>query len=882
MNVMYKAFTRKLKDIPLQPTLTNADPPVIEPWALGSEDAQPVKAKENAFVESDNNEPPKNRGIVGATPFTNMIKEKQAVNKDFYYEPYIFKESEKDVRDLVASPFTKRIQDYDMTDGIKVPTNLRAYDGTTNPDDHLTYDNLASGSIDGFHQLRDKFMANFLQQRRFQKTQAAILDLIAKPPASLEDLFTQTHNFIRAEDANNENRLRELRRETKQHLTYKDLPRRQRDKHIYRSVARHTESYKAPNDTFTALIKSPAEILATSEGKAILRPPPRMFAPANKRDRTKYYEFHEDHGHDTNDYDPIPENYSGDDPLIIKADVGITHIHRIYVDRGSSAKIMYEHCFEQLTPEEKEAMRPPTTPLFGFAGQISWPLGLITLPITIYDYRGHISKKIVVDFMIIRAPLLYNIILGRPGLMKLSAKKRVIAKDRSEAITMEVSKLVEARILKPVFFPRWVSNPVMVKKSDGTWRMCIDFTNLNKACPKDSYPLPEIDQNIESLEGFKLKCFLDAYKGYHQIRMAKEDEEKTSFHIEQGTFCYEKMPFGLKNSRATYQRLMDNVFISQLGRNIEIYVDDMVIKSKNEANLISDVAETFDTLRKANMKLNPKKCTFGVEAGQFLGYMITNEGIQANPKKSLPALTIPNPRETLVLYLTVATEAISVVLLADRGDVQKPIYFVSRALQGSEINYPNLEKVALALVHAARRLRRYFQAHTICVVIDQPIRQVLLKPENSGRLAKWAIELREHVIIYKPRSAIKGQILADFLAESPTLDSFPREDDTKTSQKSNEPAWTLFTDGASSIEGSGAWLILTDPDGREVTYALRFNFKASNNEAEYEALVAGLGLVIQMKAQQLKVYTDSLLIANQVKGIYEAREELMKMYLSKV
>ncbi|GKB57121.1 hypothetical protein Tco_0913307 [Tanacetum coccineum] len=93
-------------------------------------------------------------------------------------------------------------------------------------------------------------------------------------------------------------------------------------------------------------------------------------------------------------------------------------------------------------------------------------------------------------------------------------KKRIIARERSEAITAEVSKLVEARILKAVFFPKWVSNPVMVKKSDGTWRMCIDFTSLNKACPKDSYPLPDIDHKIESLEGFKLKCFLDAYKGY--------------------------------------------------------------------------------------------------------------------------------------------------------------------------------------------------------------------------------------------------------------------------------------------------------------------------------------------------------------------------------
>ncbi|GJQ93085.1 reverse transcriptase domain-containing protein [Tanacetum coccineum] len=138
-----------------------------------------------------------------------------------------------------------------------------------------------------------------------------------------------------------------------------------------------------------------------------------------------------------------------------------------------------------------------------------------------------------------------------------------------------------------------------------------------------------------------------------------------------------------------------------------------------------------------------------------------------NHLQSLPALTIPRSGETLVLYLAAAAEAISAVLLTNRGNVQKPIYFVSRALQGAEVNYPILEKVALALVHATRGLCRYFQAHSICVLTDQPIRQVLLKPENSGRLAKWAIELGEHEIIYKPHSAIKGQILADFLAECP-------------------------------------------------------------------------------------------------------------------
>ncbi|GKF91278.1 reverse transcriptase domain-containing protein, partial [Tanacetum coccineum] len=135
--------------------------------------------------------------------------------------------------------------------------------------------------------------------------------------------------------------------------------------------------------------------------------------------------------------------------------------------------------------------------------------------------------------------------------------------------------------------------PVMVKKSDGGWRMCVDFTDINKAFPKDCYPLPKIDWNVESLSGFRLKCFLDAYKGYHQIQMAEGDEDKTAYFAGEGVFCYRKMPFGLKNARATYQRLVDKVFHDQIGRNLEAYVDDMVIKSTSEEEMLADIKETF-------------------------------------------------------------------------------------------------------------------------------------------------------------------------------------------------------------------------------------------------------------------------------------------------
>ncbi|GKF09070.1 reverse transcriptase domain-containing protein [Tanacetum coccineum] len=116
-------------------------------------------------------------------------------------------------------------------------------------------------------------------------------------------------------------------------------------------------------------------------------------------------------------------------------------------------------------------------------------------------------------------------------------------------------------------------------KAIQTERMCVDFTDLNKACPQDCYPLPEIDWKVESLCGYPFKCFLDTYKGYHQIQMAESDEEKTTFHTSHGVYCYTKMPFGLKNAGATYQRLVDKAFDSQVGRNIEVYFDDLVIKS---------------------------------------------------------------------------------------------------------------------------------------------------------------------------------------------------------------------------------------------------------------------------------------------------------------
>ena len=179
-----------------------------------------------------------------------------------------------------------------------------------------------------------------------------------------------------------------------------------------------------------------------------------------------------------------------------------------------------------------------------------------------------------------------------------------------------------------------------------------------------------------------------------------------------------------------------------------------------------------------------------------------------------------------------------------------------------------MEKLILALVTAARKLRPYFQAHTIEVLTEYPMKQVLHKPETSGRLMKWALELSEFDIRYKPKTAIKRQVLADFVMEFT-----PAELTEETLATPDLPIWKLFVDGAANAQGSGFELILTSPKGIDIEYALRFGFQASNNEAEYEAVIAGLNLAHSMEVDQLKVCSDSQLVVKQIEDTYEAKGE---------
>ena len=275
------------------------------------------------------------------------------------------------------------------------------------------------------------------------------------------------------------------------------------------------------------------------------------------------------------------------------------------------------------------------------------------------------------------------------------------------------------------------------------------------------------------------------------------------------------MPFGLKNVGATYQRLMNKMFTHKIGRNVQVYIDDMLVKSLRKKDHLNDLQEMFDTLRSYNMKLNPSKCVFGVTAGKFLGFMVSQRGIEVNPEKvraimelgppktvkevqslngkiaalnrfvsketdkclpffrilrksfewtdkcqkafddlkkylsSPPLLSPSRPGEELYLYIAFSQAAVSAALIKEEEGSQRLVYFISRAFREAEERYPRMEKLAFVLVTAARKLKSYFQAHTIIVLTDQPLKRAIGSPETAGRMALWAIELSKFDIQYR-------------------------------------------------------------------------------------------------------------------------------------
>nr|GEV12019.1 reverse transcriptase domain-containing protein [Tanacetum cinerariifolium] len=532
------------------------------------------------------------------------------------------------------------------------------------------FDELPLESIDGYKDLKAAFLAYFMQQTKYVKDPVEIHKIKQRDGETIEDFMER----FKAETRRIKGAPECMRISGFMHGVNNPELIKRLNEHVPKTM-------EEMMITTTAFIRGEAAVVSKKKGHVSWK----AHDQSKRQNSDKSFERVKEIA-----FPLLAASNETEGPLVIEAEMGGHMIHRMYMDGGSSMEIPYEHCFNRLRPEIKSQMVPATISLTGFSGETIWPLGQLRLLVIIGDATH--STRAWMNFMIVKSLSPYNGIIGRPGLRAIQAVPSTVhgmlkfpveggivtirstiliptecasvitssvvpseertrpanfkvalhpdfldqeAPERAKAIQAEVQKLVEAGIMREVYYHDWLSNPVMVKKHDGSWRMCVDFTDLNKACPQDCYSLPEIDWKVESLCGYPFKCFLDAYKGYHQIQLAKADEEKTAFHTGQGVYCYMKMPFGLKNAGSTYQRLMDKAFEGQIGRNIEVYVDDLVVKSYTEAEMMRDIKET---LRKVNMELNPKKCSFGLAEGVFLGYVVTPEWIKPCSDKTAAVL----------------------------------------------------------------------------------------------------------------------------------------------------------------------------------------------------------------------------------------------------
>nr|GEX14943.1 reverse transcriptase domain-containing protein [Tanacetum cinerariifolium] len=452
-----------------------------------------------------------------------------------------------------------------------------------------------------------------------------------------------------------------------------------------------------------------------------------------------------------------------DEPLIIEAVMEGYLVRRVYVDQGASMEVIFEHCFKNLSTTIRSRLKGTQMDLVGFTRGVVKPLGKIKLEVVFGDeglfrtvminftvfptprgiatlvtrstiisecrrlerkqtvehevnqninqekevskrvdlteqtlvnptyldplitIRGNLSEQCknqlrtllkknmnvfaweTTDMTGIPRRIIRHSLNVNPSVEPVAQKRRVMTSDRTQVVSKEMEEWVNAVIVHPVRYLTWISNPVLVKKSDGSWRMCIYFKNINSAYPKDYYPLPDIDEKKESV----------------------------------------------------------------IKRNLEAYANDMVIKSNDEKVLIKDIAEAFDNLWRINMKLNPKKCSFGVEAGKFLRYMITSKGIQANSKKTKAIPDMQSSRTlkemqslsgklaTLKGFLSRSAEKSIPFFETQKGitkenkdeyrwteSTKKEFQEIKRTLNEAERNYALLEKLALSLLHMSRRLQR--------------------------------------------------------------------------------------------------------------------------------------------------------------------------------
>ncbi|WJZ90965.1 hypothetical protein VitviT2T_010079 [Vitis vinifera] len=462
-----------------------------------------------------------------------------------------------------------------------------------------------------------------------------------------------------------------------------------------------------------------------------------------------------------------------------------------------------------------------------------------------------------------------------------------------------------------VEYPEWLANVVPIPKKDGKVRVCVDFRDLNKASHKDDFPLPHIDMLVDSMAGHSMLSFMDGFSRYSQILMALEDMEKMSFITEWGTYCYRVMPFRLKNAGTTYQRVATTLFHDMIHRDVEVYVDDMIVKSRDISDHLLALERFFERISERGIEVDPDKIKAILdmpaprierEVRGFLGRLqyiskfiarLTDicEPIFRLLRKSQPTiwddqcqrvferireyllsplvLAPPTPGHPLLLYLSVSNIALGCMLaqLDDSGKEQA-IYYLSKRMLDYEMRYVMIERYCLALIWVTHRLRHYMTKYLVHLIscLD-PLRYLFDMPALVGRLMRWLVLLTEFDIHYVNQKSIRGSIVADHLASLPVFngkaidDDFPDEDVAVVTSLSG---WRMYFDGVANHSGYGIGILLISPHGdhipRSICLAFSDRHPATNNIVEYEACILGLETTLELGIRQMEVFGDSNLV----------------------
>nr|CAN66964.1 hypothetical protein VITISV_013143 [Vitis vinifera] len=464
-----------------------------------------------------------------------------------------------------------------------------------------------------------------------------------------------------------------------------------------------------------------------------------------------------------------------------------------------------------------------------------------------------------------------------PHARSVNQKLRRLHPRWSLQVKEEIQKQLSVGFISMVEYPEWLANVIPVPKKDSKVRVCVDFRDLNKASPKDDFPLPHIDLLVDSTASHSMVSFMDGFSGYNQILMASEDMEKTTFITEWGTYCYRVMPFGLKNVGATYQR----------------------------------AATTL-------LRLNPKKCTFGVTYGKLLGHMVSERGIEVDPDKikaildmpapktekeirsflgrlqyinrfiarltdicepifrllrknqptikeyllSPPVLVPPTSGRPLLLYLSVSDMALGCMLAQiDDSGKERAIYYLSKRMLEYEMGY---------------ELRHYMIEYSMHLISRLDLLRYLFdRPALTGRLMRWLVS----------QKSIKGSIVADYLASLPTSEDRPVDDDFPDEEfvaMTSLLGWCLYFDGAANQLGYGIGVLLVSPQGNHIPRSVRLAFHdrhpITNKIVEYEACILGLETALELGIRQMEVFGDSNLVLRQIQGDWKTRDLLVARF----